>query len=131
VDRLDPPTTAALLRRFHQGRDGRLLGVEVRMARGSVHSVTFALRLRDAENDDADTDLRLELSEVSELRLQVRPTENAETLADGIAVGTFGGQTFVDLMPWTDPPSGVHDFRLSNCYAAGAVLRWAASASER
>jgi hypothetical protein len=124
MDRLDPTATAALLRRFHQGRDGRLLGVDVRMARGSVDTVTFSLRLRDAEDDDADTDLRLELSEVSELRLQVRPTEDPQTLTDGIAIGTFGGQTFVDLMPWSDPPSGVHDYRVSNCYAAGAVLRW-------
>ncbi len=124
MDRLDPTTTAAFLRRFHQGRDGRLLGVDVQMARGGVDSVTFALRLRDADNGDADSVLRLELTEVSELRLQVRPTENPEPLTDGIAVAAFGGQTFVDLMPWVDPPSGVHDFRLSNCYAAGTVLRW-------
>lgn len=124
MDRLDPTTTAAFLHRFHQGRDGRLLGVEVRNAQGGVASVTFALRLRDAENDDAESDWRLQLSEVSELRLQVRPTEDPEALTDGIAIATYNGQTFVDLMPWTDPPSGVHDFRLSNCYAAGAVLRW-------
>ena len=124
MDRLDSNSIAPFLHRFHQGRDGRLLGVEVRTAHGSIGSVTFDLRLRDAEIDDADTDLRLELSEVSELRVQVRPTENPETLADGIAVAAFGGQTFVDLMPWTDPPSGVHDFRLSNCYAAGSALQW-------
>jgi hypothetical protein len=124
MDRLDPTATAAFLRRFHQGRDGRLLGVDVRMARGYVDKVMFSLRLRDAESDDADTDLRLELTEVSEIRLQVRPTEDPQTLTDGIAIGTFGGQTYVDLMPWSDPPSGVHDYRVSNCYAAGAVLRW-------
>ena len=124
MDRLDPTTTVAFLRRFHLGRDGRLLGVEVRTARGGIGSLTFALCLRDADNDDADTNVLLELSEVSEMRLQVRPTEDPETLTDGIAIAVFGGQTFVDLMPWNDPPSGVHDFRLSNCYAAGAVLRW-------
>ena len=130
MDRLDPTTTAAFLRRFHQGRDGRLIDVDVRMTRGGVGSVTFALRLRDADSHDAETDVRLELNEVSELRLQVRPTENPQELTDGMAIGIFGGQTFVDLMPWADPPSGIHDFRLSNCYAAGAVLRWETTESE-
>jgi hypothetical protein len=124
MPRLDPDTTDAFLRRFHRGRDGRLLGVEACNARGRVESLTFVLGLRDAEAGDADTDVRLELAEVDELRLQVRPTEDPEMLADGIAIATFGGLTFVDLMPWTEQPSGVHDFRLSNCYAAGAVLRW-------
>jgi hypothetical protein len=112
------------LRRFHRGRDGRLLGVEVSMANGSVKAVTFTVRLRDTDADDADTDVRLELVEINEMRLQVRPTEDPQTLTDGIAVGMFGGLTFVDLVPWTDHPSGVHDFRLSNCYAAGAIVRW-------
>src|SRR4051812_4260369 len=118
------------LRRFHPGRGGRLLGVEAGMADGSVKSVTFTLRLRDADADDANADVRLELAEVNEMRLQVRPTEDPQTLTDGIAVGTFGGLTFVDLTPWTDHPSGVHDFRLSNCYAAGAMLRWAVVAND-
>ena len=124
MPRLDPDATDDFLRRFHRGRDGRLLGVDVSLARGRVAAVAFTLRLRDADDDDAETDLRLELAEVNELRLQVRPTEDPQDLVDGIAVGTFGGLTFVDLMPWTDRPSGVHDYRASNCYAAGAVLRW-------
>src|SRR5947209_3285909 len=99
---LDPASTDAFLRRFHRGRDGRLAGVDVRTSRGRVRSLAFLLRLRDADAGDAETDVRLELSEVNELRLQVRPTEDPETLADGIAIGTFGGLTFVDLMPWTD-----------------------------
>jgi hypothetical protein len=130
MTRLDPDATDAFLRRFHRGRDGRLLGVEVRLSKGRVAAVTFALLLRDADDADADTDLRLELAEVDELRLQVRPTEDPQTLVDGIAIGTFGGQTFVDLMPWTDRPSGVHDYRVSNCYAGGATLRWAEVADE-
>jgi hypothetical protein len=123
MTRLEPDSTADFLRRFHHGRDGRLLGVEVATGRGGLRSVTFLLRLRDADDDD-DTDVRLELSEVNEMRFQVRPTEDPEPLTDGIAFGTYGGLTFVDLMPWTDRPTGVHDFRLSNCYAAGAILRW-------
>ncbi len=124
MPRLDPDATDDFLRRFHRGRDGRLLAADVRTARGQVAAVAFTVRLRDADAADADTDVRLELAEVSELRLQVRPTEDPEALADGIAIGTFGGLTFVDLMPWTDRPSGVHDFRASNCYAAGVTLRW-------
>jgi hypothetical protein len=124
MNRLEPETTDDFLRRFHRGRDGRLLRVDVGMSHGGVGSVTFTLRLRDVDADDAETDLRLRLSEVGEVRLQVRPTEDPQPLDDGIAVGTFGGQTFVDLRPWTEHHSGVHDFRASNCYAAGAVLGW-------
>lgn len=124
MHRLEPDTADAFLRRFHHGRDGRLLGVEVRTGRGGLQSVAFLLRLPDAEDDDADTDVRLELAEVNEMRLQVRPTEDPQPLTDGIAVATYGGLTYVDLMPWTDKPSGVHDFRLSNCYAGGAVVTW-------
>jgi hypothetical protein len=124
MTRLEPGSVDEFLRRFHRGREGRLLGVDVGMSHGGVGSVTFTVRLRDATADDADTDLKLQLSEVSELRLQVRPTEDPQPLDEGIAIGTFGGQTFVDLRPWTEHPSGVHDFRASNCYAAGAILRW-------
>ena len=126
MHRLGPETIDDFLRRFHRGREGKLLGVEVSCARGSVKRVTFTLRLRDANADDADADVRLELGEVGELRLQVRPTEDPQKLDDGIAIGTFGGQTFVDLLPWTDHPSGAHDFRASNCYAAGVTVRWEA-----
>jgi hypothetical protein len=121
---LDSASADAFLLRFHRGRDGRLVGVDVRTSRGRVRSLAMLFRLRDANAGDAETDVRLELTEVNELRLQVRPTEDPETLTDGIAIDTFGGLTFVDLMPWTDEPSGVHDFRLSNCYAAGAVVGW-------
>jgi hypothetical protein len=121
---LEPQSFEDFLRRFHRGHEGRLLGVTVETGRGQVRSVRFALRLRDAEADDADTDVSLDLTQVNELRLQVRPTEDPETLTDGIAIAAFGGLTFVDLMPWTDRPDGAHDFRLSNCYAAGAVARW-------
>jgi hypothetical protein len=124
MTRLEPEAIDEFLRRFHRGREGTLLRVDVGLAHGGVGTVTFALRLRDATADDAETDLRLELAEVGELRLQVRPTEDPQPLEDGIAIGTFGGQTFVDLRPWTEHPSGVHDFRASNCYAAGAVVRW-------
>ena len=124
MPRLEPQAIEGFLRRFHRGRDGRLLAVEVGTGRGQVRSIRFALRLRDADAGDADTDVSLELTEVNELRLQVRTTEDPETLADGIAVARYGGLTFVDLMPWTDRPTGAHDFRLSNCYAAGAVVAW-------
>jgi hypothetical protein len=124
MTRLDPDATDDFLRRFHRGRDGLLLGVAVRTSKGRVAKVAFDLRLRDADADDSETDLRLELAEVDELRLQVRPTEDPQTLVDGMAIGTFGGLTFVDLMPWTDRPSGVHDYRASNCYAGGAIVRW-------
>jgi hypothetical protein len=124
MPRLEPNSFEDFFRRFHRGLAGRLLRVEVRSGRGRVRSVRFELRLRDTEAGDADTEVSLELTEVDELRLQVRPTEDPETLTDGIAIAEFGGLTFVDLMPWTDQPSGVHDFRLSNCYAAGAVAQW-------
>jgi hypothetical protein len=127
MTRLEPPAVGEFLRRFHQGCDGRLLGIEITTGRGSLQTVAFLLRLREA--DDADVDIRLELAGVNEMRFQVRPTEDPTPLTDGIAIGSFGGLTFVDLMPWTDKPSGVHDYRLSNCYAAGAILRWDESGS--
>ena len=131
MPRLEANGIDDFLRRFHRGREGRLLAVEVGTGRGQVRSIRFALRLRDGDAGDADADVSLELTEVNELRLQVRPTEDPETLVDGIAIGTFGGLTFVDLMPWTDRPTGVHDFRLSNCYAAGAVAAWDIIAADK
>jgi hypothetical protein len=122
----NPEEIDGFLRRFHHGREGALRAVEVALARGRVAAVTFTLRLRDADRDGAETDVRLELVEVAELRLQVRPTEDPQTLADGVQIDTFQGLYFVDLLPWTDRPSGVHDFRVSSCYAAGATLSWEA-----
>jgi hypothetical protein len=119
-----PDDLDGFLRRFHRGRAGTLRAVDVALARGGVAAVTFTLRLLDADRGDAETDMRLELAEVAELRLQVRPTEDPQTLTDGLQIDTFQGLTFVDLMPWTNRPSGVHDFRVSSCYAAGVTLRW-------
>ena len=66
--------------------------------------------------------MSLELTEVNELRLQVRPTEDPSELADGLTIGRFNDLYYVDLQPWTDKPSGVHDYRASSCYAAGMSL---------
>jgi hypothetical protein len=124
MPRLEPDAIEGFLRRFHRGQDGRLLGVEVRTGHCEVRSVRFSLRLRDADAGDVDADVSLDLAQVSELRLQVRPTEDPASLTDGLAIAVFGGLTFVDLMPWSDRPTGAHDFRLSNCYAAGVTATW-------
>jgi hypothetical protein len=122
---LNPDQLDAFLRRFQRGRDGRLRSVAVECARGGVATVTFSLAVPDAENGDGDLiDVRLQVAEVSELRLQVRPTEDPQTLADGINIELYNGLFFVDLLPWTERPAGVHDYRVSSCYAAGAGLRW-------
>jgi hypothetical protein len=130
MHRLTPDHLADFLRRFHHGRDGTLRSVTVTTGRGGVAAVAFALTLRDADRDDAETDIRLELAPVAELRLQVRPTEDPRELADGIQIEAFQDVYFVDLQPWTDRPSGVHDYRVSSCYAAGVTLRWEEIADE-
>ncbi len=124
MEQLSPEQLDDFLARFHRGRDGTLRSVEVALARGGVAAVTFTLTVRDADRDDAETDVRLELAEVAELRLQVRPTEDPQALADGVNIGYFHNLFFVDLLPWTDRPAGVHDYRVSSCYAAGVTLRW-------
>jgi hypothetical protein len=121
---LEPDQVDAFLRRFHRGRGGRLRAVAVTAARGGVSAVTFTLTARDAQADDAEVELRLRVGRVGELRLQVRPTEDPTELAEGVNVGRFQDQFFVDLQPWTDGPLGVHDYRASSCYAAGATLAW-------
>jgi hypothetical protein len=124
MHRLTPDQFDAFLRRFHHGRDGSLRSVGITMGRGGVAAVTFTLVLPDADRGDAETEVRLEVGEVTELRLQVRPTEDPQALAEGIHIESFQDVYFVDLQPWTDRPSGVHDFRVSSCYAAGVTLRW-------
>jgi hypothetical protein len=124
MESLDPARLDGFLRRFHHGRDARLSGVEMAMTAGRVTAVTFTLSARDADRDDTLTRLRLQVGEVSELRVQVRPTEDPTVLADGLRVGQFQGLYFLDLLPWTDDPAGVHDYRASSCYAAGVYLRW-------
>jgi hypothetical protein len=121
---LAPDQLGDFLRRFHRGHEGKLRAVEVALARGSVAAVTFTLAVRDADHDDDDAELRLQVAEVNELRLQVRPTEDPQSLVDGVNIEVFQGLFFVDLLPWSERPSGVHDYRVSSCYTAGAVLRW-------
>jgi hypothetical protein len=129
MEPLHPAQLDGFLRRVHSARDAALRAVDLTFARGRVASVTFTLAVRDADRDDADAELRLQVGEVSELRLQVRPTQDPTALPDGLRVGVFGGQFYLDLQPWADDPSGAHDFRVSSCYAAGAHLRWELSAA--
>ena len=124
MTRLGPDTVDEFLRRFHRGRGGRLRAVEVAAGRGGVASVTFTVAVRDADAGDDAVVLRLRVADVGELRLQVRPTEDPTELAEGINVGRFQDLYYVDLQPWTDGPLGVHDYRASSCYAAGATLAW-------
>src|SRR3954447_20596508 len=98
--------------------------MDVELVRASVATVTYTIAVHDAERADAPCDLRLQVTDVAEVRFQVRPTEDPQTLADGIHIETFRGLFFVDLLPWTDRPSGAHDYRVSSCYAAGVALRW-------
>jgi hypothetical protein len=124
VQPLNPDQLDAVLRRFHHARDGKLRSVDVALVRGRVAAVTYTIAVRDADRADALCDLRLQVTDVAEVRFQVRPTEDPQTLADGIRIETFHGLIFVDLLPWTDRPSGAHDYRVSSCYAAGVALRW-------
>ena len=121
---LTPGQLDAFLARFRHGEGGRLRGVEARTGRGGLAVLAFTLELPDAEDGDDPATVRLELGGVAEMRLQVRPTEDPTELADGLTIGRFNDLYYVDLQPWTDQPSGVHDYRASSCYAAGFTLRW-------
>lgn len=121
---LSPGQIDAFLARFRHGGEGRLRGVEAATGWGGLAVLAFTLELLDADHGDEPTAVRLELGGVAEMRLQVRPTEDPSELSDGIAIGRFNDLYYVDLQPWTDQPSGVHDYRASSCYAAGRILRW-------
>jgi len=107
----------------------RLLAMKVR-ATPRGHALILRLRVgtapRDLSENSRSVRLELRLDGVDEYRFQKRPSGNAIRVAD-LNIGLFGGVIYLNLEAMVMNPGdvpGVHDYRLSDAYAAGQTLSY-------
>ena len=120
---LTPATVFQFLRRF-QFRGGRLRQFRVRNARRNA--ATGDLIVSAVEHATGKkVRLRFTFEGVEEYRFQRRPGAALARLTE-VQVGFFGTLVYVNLDPFpVDGPPKVMDYRASDCFMAGRLLRWA------
>jgi hypothetical protein len=128
MKQLNPQELAQFARGFRFA-GGQLRRVRVLVDGGGV-AVEFGLgvhaAVKDLGKEGRPVRLKVRLEGVSEYRFQKRMNSRVGRVSD-VKFGYFDGLLFVNLDAWGLQPGevpGVHDFRASDVYAAGKVLRW-------
>ena len=122
MNELTPGNLHAFLKRF-QLKGGRLLRFQVRPRKADGTSAALRLRALDTQSN-SKIRLRLVFSNVEEYRFQRRPGYGLTRLND-VQFGFFGDLTYLNLDAFAvDGPPKVMDFRASDCFIAGRIVRW-------
>ena len=122
MNELTPGNLHAFTKRF-QLKGGRLLRFQVRPRKADATTADVRLRVLDAQSNKT-VRLRLVFSHVEEYRFQRRPGYGLTRLND-VQFGFFGDLTYLNLDAFAvDGPPKVMDFRASDWYIAGRIVRW-------
>jgi hypothetical protein len=122
MNELTPSNVYAFFRRF-QFRGGRLRRFAVRDKSSQATVAEVWLSARDSKSNQP-VRMRLLFDRVEEYRFQRRPGMTPLRLKE-VQVGFFGDLVYVNLDPFPeDGPPKVMDFRASDCFLAGRVVRW-------
>ena len=122
MNELTPANVYAFLKRF-QFRGGRLRRFAIRDKSRKATFAEVRLSARDTKSNQP-VRLRLLFDHVEEYRFQRRPGMTPLRLKE-VQVGFFGDLVYVNLDPFPeDGPPKVMDFRASDCFLAGRVVRW-------
>lgn len=124
------PEALSRFQRAYRFTGGRLRGI--RILAGSERSVTVEFRLvvrealKDLGNEPRLVKLVLRLEGVEEYRFQMRPSQAKVKLTDA-CFRYLNGLFYVNfdalgLIPGEEP--AVHDFRVSEVFAAGRQMSW-------
>ncbi len=121
MNELTPANLHAFQKRFQLG-GGRLRAFRVRTG-SQTTSAELRLLVRDT-HANAPARLRLVFDGVEEYRFQRRPGVAPRKLAE-VQFGFFGDLTYLNLDAFPeDGPPKVMDFRASDCFLAGRLVRW-------
>ena len=119
---LTPANVFQFQRRF-QFRGGRLRRFRVRNDSPKSSSGELVLSAADQQGGKKVL-LRLSFEGVEEYRFQRRPGAAQPRFTD-VQIGFFGTLVYVNLDPFTvDGPPKVMDFRASDSFLAGRLIRW-------
>lgn len=121
MNELTDTTAHTFLKRFQFG-GGRLRAFRLRTGGGAT-TADLRLVVRDAQGG-GPVRLRLVFEGVEEYRFQRRPGPGRRRLTD-VRFGFFGNLTYLNLDAFPeDGPPKVMDFRASDAFIAGRVVRW-------
>jgi hypothetical protein len=122
MNELNPGNLYAFLKRF-QLKGGRLLRFQVRPRKADGSTADLQLRAVDTQSNKPIR-LRLAFEFVEEYRFQRRPGTTSAKLNE-VQFGFFGDLTYLNLDAFAiDGPPKVMDFRASDCFIAGRIVRW-------
>jgi hypothetical protein len=122
MNELTPANVHGFQKRF-QLKGGRMLRFQVRPRKANGTSADVRLRVLDAQSNKS-VRLRLVFSNVEEYRFQRRPGDGLTRLNE-VQFGFFGDLTYLNFDAFAiDGPPKVMDFRASDCFIAGRILRW-------
>jgi hypothetical protein len=122
MNELTPASVHAFWKRF-QLKGGRLMRIQIRPRRADASTAEVRLTALDSRVNKV-VRLRIAFEGVEEFRFQRRPSAPLIRLKD-VQIGFFGELTYLNLDAFAvEGPPKVMDFRASDCFLAGRVVRW-------
>jgi hypothetical protein len=117
------PANAHAFQKRYQLRGGRLVRIHIRPRPRDASSAEVRVTARDTTKNEI-VRLRMTFEGVEEYRFQRRPSAPLIRLKD-VQIGFFGTLTYLNLDAFPeDGPPKVMDFRASDCFVAGRVVKW-------
>ena len=123
---LDSTNSKEFLSRFYDCSDGiiRRIALSTSLADKALEAhVTMSVQDREAKEDDGWVNLCLLMKGVKSHSEGIDIVYN-EVISDGIKIGFFADDIYLDLHPYTDEPESIEDFKKSQCLIIATGCSW-------
>lgn len=114
------------LERFSHCYDGLIRDVRINFPTKKV-SITCSVKDQNNQVDEGWVNLTLEIENMIELTVVERQS-TCIVLSDGLQVGFFNDQVYLDLCPYTEEPDSIDDFKKSDFLVVGERCSWSLAA---
>ncbi|MGE7951567.1 hypothetical protein [Lysinibacillus xylanilyticus] len=108
-----------LLKRINYGFDGLIRSLKV----NNFNSAEIVISVQDTEINEW-VNVKFIIEALEEFKILKNPRVSNVVLSSGIKIKEISGLYYIDFAPFSDEIDSVFDFRQSDIYFSGKLLRW-------
>lgn len=128
MNQLNSSTAKDFLDQFCNCYDSLLRSIKISMPPDYNINVLISLSVRDQRLSDATDhgwiNLNICVKELSEFALRQLRKMDITVLSDGLHIGFFNDEVYLDFFPGVDEPKTIEEFRKSDCLFVGKTALW-------
>ena len=113
------------LERFNHGYDGIIRDVAIHFSAKKVR-VICSVKDQKTQMNKSWVNLAFEIENMIEC-IVIESQSTCIVLSDGLQVGFFNDNIYLDLCPYTEEPDGIEDFKKSRFLIVGERCSWSLS----